>query len=133
MTPAELKAIIGALVGTVCFFLIREFNRKDKVAADLQAFKEAMDKTIKDVTESFARELRRVADRNTLAIEELNKTVAGLAITLAEQKAWFSEEYVKAEDHRKTISDLRDHIASHAERFERELERHATNCPSLRG
>ena len=133
MTPAELKAIIGALVAAVCFFLIREFSRKDKIAADLQAFKEAMDKTIKDVTESFARELRRVADRNTLAIEELNKTVAGLAVTLAEQKAWFAEEYVKADDHRKTISELRDHIDSHAERFERELERHATNCPSLRG
>lgn len=37
MSPGELKAIIGALIGAVCFFLIREFNRKDKIADDLEA------------------------------------------------------------------------------------------------
>lgn len=132
MTPAELKAIIGALVAAVCFFLVREFSRKDKIATDLQTFKEAMGKTIEGISQKFTDEIRQVAERNTLALERLNHAVAELGMAITEQKAWFVERYVHWDDHEKDMAQIRADIKAHAERFENELQQHLTTCPAMR-
>lgn len=132
MSPSDMKAIVGAMTAIIAFFLIKEFQRKDKIATDLDAFKEKVSSTMKEITTNFANELRLVADRNTAAIEELNKTVAALSVALADNKAWFSGEFVRKADHQRQMDDLHALIKDGCAKAKEDVEHHAKECPGGR-
>ena len=129
MTPSDTKALLAMCVAIIGFLLAREFKGKDKTAEDLQSFKASVGQMVENLTRQFADELRRVTERNTAAIEALNKAVAELTLAMSEQKIWLSEQYVKAEDHRREMADMHAAIASGCQRAERDLEKHIEQCP----
>lgn len=101
MNGAEIKvwALVGVLfvlIPCLGFFLVREFNRKDKLAE---------------------------------AVDQLHGAVTALTLAVEEIKRWSTERFVLRTQHDRDIESLKDDIAKHAERFERELERCESRCP----
>lgn len=102
-----LGGVVAILVPAVAYFLVREFARKDGIES----------------------EVKTLAAKVTLSIEELNKCVAALTLAIEETRVWSHERFVTRTEHRDAIESVKDDIARHAERFERELERCEARCP----
>lgn len=102
-----MRGLLALLASAVAYFLIREFNRKDGIEKDLKG----------------------LAEKVTVSIEELNKGVGALTLAIEEIRLWSTERFVPWPAHREAIEGVKEDIRIHAERFERELERCEARCP----
>lgn len=64
--------------------------------------------------------------------DALAATVQGLSGEVAKLRTLMAENYVTKHDHRLDLDRVREDIAEHAERFQRELENHRDACPGRR-
>lgn len=128
MNPAELKAILGICLAIIGWFIVRDILKSERTAKDLSEFKEAMAKTIYDLTDNFKDELQKIADRNTDALRGLDQAVGALAVAIQEQRADMAERFVLETAHARAVEDLKRMIVDHARRFAHELQAHKDDC-----
>ena len=121
MSEGLEKYVITGLIGIVGGFFMREFNRKDKASDDVSSLRGEMSRQLMEISNRFTNEIRILAERNTDAIEALNAAVSNLAISIAEQKAWFAGVYVSHDD-----------LDEVEKRVKQQIEMHKLSCP-LRG
>ena len=96
-----LTGVIAILIPAISYFLVREFNRKDKIGD----------------------EVRELASRVTVSIEALNKAVSSLTLAVEEIRMWSHDRFITRSEHRDAVESLKMDIATNAARFERELDK----------
>ena len=103
-----LSTVVGVLVTSLGYLLVREFNRKDKIGD----------------------EVRELAARVTVSIEALNKAVSSLTLAVEEIRMWSHDRFITRSEHRDANEALKADVAANAARFERELDNCSKRCPA---
>jgi len=75
----------------------------------------------------LVRELTR-KDQLAVAVQELNKAVAALTVTVESIRTWSTEKFVDWDEYREDRQALKESIREWAERFEKDMENCAKRC-----
>jgi outer membrane murein-binding lipoprotein Lpp len=76
----------------------------------------------------LVRELTR-KDQLAVAVQELNKAVTALTVTVESIRAWSTDKFVDRDEYREDRQALKESIQKWAERFEKDMENCAKRCP----
>ena len=110
--------IASLLVAIIGYFLVREFNRKDK-----------NEDTMNKYAYETAREMKALADKISEALSKLNEALTELQLSMEETRTWTVERFISRDEHDKAVALLLDSVKDQGKQFEKNMEWCAKGCP----
>ena len=124
-----MRGLVGLLGTGLLIFVGRELSQKDAIWRTVTKTREAHEQALADARKEFTESLDRIAGQFRSAIDAINTTLSGLAVTMGKLDATMAREYASKADLKEAKDDLYDDLNGIKSDLKEALEQHSDNCP----
>ena len=124
-----MRGLVGLLGTGLLIFVGRELSQKDAIWRTVTKNREAHEQALADARKEFTESLDRIAGQFRSAIDAINTTLSGLAVTMGKLDATMAREYASKADLKEVRDDLYTDLASAKADLQDTMDRHFEMCP----
>ena len=124
-----MRGLVGLLGMCVVTFVGRELAQKDSIWKTVTKNREAHELALAEARKEFTESLDRIAGQFRSAIDAINTTLSGLAVTMGKLDATMAREYASKADLKEAKDDLYEDLNGIKTDLKDALSQHSDNCP----